>query len=413
MESDGDKSDNGAKRARGFRASSSGKGECSMKIFNKSVLGTMLVAALALASAPRAAAQMGSIGGQILDINGKPWVGLTVQATSEQGAKQTAKTDNDGKYSIPNLRSGIYMVTITAFPPPNDKQPAYDLAKVKVESSGEAKADASFKDIMAKQGAAAQEQVKKNEEAKVKFEGMKAHFTAGNAILEQEKTAKADLQKAPADQRDALKQKLADLSDQAAKEYKAAQESAGEKDPNQHLLWAKLGEAYDTAGRNDEAAQAYQQAITAKPDVPGYYNNLGNVLARAGKIDEAKAAYTKSAELDPANAATAWRNFGISLYNANRLGDAVEPLQKSAELDPKNSQTWYLLGASLVYKMTLKKVGDKEVPEFAPGTIEAYQKAIELDPNGTYGQQAKAGLEQLQQMAPGIDLKVNVKKKKS
>lgn len=385
-----------------------------MKIFNKSVWGTaILVAALALASAPRAAAQMGSISGQILDINGKPWVGLTVQATSEQGAKQTAKTDNDGKYSIPNLRTGIYMVTITAFPPPNDKQPAYDVAKVKVESGGDAPASANFKEIMAKQGAAAQEQVKKNEEAKVKFEGMKAHFSAGNAILEQEKTAKADLQKAPADQRDALKQKLTDLSDQAAKEYKAAQESAGEKDPNQHLLWAKLGEAYDTAGRNDEAAQAYQQAITAKPDVPGYYNNLGNVLARAGKIDEAKAAYTKSAELDPANAATAWRNFGISLYNANRLGDAVEPLQKSAELDPKNSQTWYLLGASLVYKMTLKKVGDKEVPEFAPGTIEAYQKAIELDPNGTYGQQAKAGLEQLQQMAPGIDLKVNVKKKKS
>jgi tetratricopeptide (TPR) repeat protein len=385
-----------------------------MKILNKPVVLTaMLVAMLALASAPRAAAQMGSISGQIMDINGKPWAGLTVQATSEQGAKQTAKTDNDGKYSIPSLRSGIYTVTITAFPPPNDKQPAYDLAKVRVESSGEAKADANFKDIMAKQGSAAKEQVKKNEEAKAKFEGMKAHFTAGNAILEQEKAAKTELQNAKGDQRDAAKQKLMDLSDQAAKEYKAAQESAGEKDPNVHLLWAKLGEAYDTAGRNDEAVQAYQQAITAKPDVPGYYNNLGNVLARAGKIDEAKAAYTKSAELDPANAATAWRNFGISLYNANRLGDAVEPLQKSAELDPKNPQTWYLLGASLVYKMTLKKVGDKEVPEFAPGTIEAYQKAIELDPNGTYGQQAKAGLEQLQQMAPGIDLKVNVKKKKS
>ena len=385
-----------------------------MKILNKPVVVTaILAAALALASAPRAAAQMGSISGQIMDINGKPWAGLTVQATSEQGGKQTAKTDNDGKYSIPNLRSGIYVVVITAFPPPNEKQAAYDLAKVRVESGGEAKADANFKDIMAKQGAAAQEQVKKNEEAKAKFEGMKAHFSAGNAILEQEKAAKTELQNAKPDQRDAAKQKLADLSDQAAKEYRAAQESAGEKDPNVHLLWAKLGEAYDTAGRNDEAAQAYQQAITAKPDVPGYYNNLGNVLARAGKIDEAKAAYTKSAELDPTNAATAWRNFGISLYNANRLGDAVEPLQKSAELDPKNPQTWYLLGASLVYKMTIKKVGDKQVPEFAPGTIEAYQKAIELDPNGTYGQQAKAGLEQLQQMAPGIDLKVNVRKKKS
>lgn len=386
-----------------------------MKILNKSVMGTaILAAALFSTLAPRAAAQTGTVSGLVMDINGKPWVGLTIQVVSEQGAKQTAKTDNDGKYSIPGLRTGIYTVTVAAFPPPNDKQPPYDIAKVRVESGGEAKADANFKDIMAKQGAAAQEQVKKQEEAKVKFEGMKAHFTAGNAILEQEKAAKAELQKAPAAERDAAKQKVSDLADQAAKEYKAAQESAGEKDPNVHLLWAKLGEAYDTAGRNEEAAQAYQQAIAAKPDAPaGYYNNLGNVLARMGKIDDAKAAYTKSAELDPTNAATAWRNFGISLYNANRLGDAVEPLKKSAELDPKNAQTWYLLGASLVYKMTLKKVGDKEVPEFAPGTIEAYQKAIELDPNGMYGQQAKAGLEQLQQMAPGIDLKVNVKKKKS
>lgn len=384
-----------------------------MKIFNKPVLLTAIVAALALASAPRAAAQMGTISGQILDVNAKPWSGLTVQATSEQGAKETAKTDNDGKYSIPNLRTGIYMVTITVFPPPNDKQPPYDLAKVRVSAGEEAKADANFKEIMGKQGAAVQEQAKKNEEAKAKFEGMKAHFSAGNAILEQEKAAKADLAKAPADQRDAGKQKLMDLSDQAAKEYKAAQESAGEKDPNMHLLWAKLGEAYDTAGRNDDAVQAYQQAIAAKPDAPGYYNNLGNVLARSGKIEEAKAAYSKSAELDPTNAATAWRNFGISLYNANRLADAIEPLQKATELDPKNAQAWYLLGASLLMKMTTKKVGDKEEVQLAPGTVEAYEKAEELDPNGPWGAQAKQGLTDLKALGAGIDTKVNVKKKKS
>jgi tetratricopeptide (TPR) repeat protein len=385
-----------------------------MKLFNKPVVLTaILAAALISVLAPRAAAQTGSISGQIMDVNAKPWAGLTVQAMNEQGVKQEAKTDKDGKYSIPNLRTGIYTLTVTAFPPPNDKQPPFEFGKVRVGSAEEAKADANFKDIMAKQGAAAQEQIKKAEEAKVKFESLKAHFAAGNALLEQEKTAKADLQKAPADQRDAAKQKLMDLSDQAAKEYQAAQQSAAEKDTNLHLLWAKLGEAYDTAGRNEEAAQAYQQAIAAKPDVPGYYNNLGNVLARLGKIDEAKAAYTKSAELDPANAATAWRNFGISLYNANRLTDAVEPLQKSAELDPKNAQTWYLLGASLVSKMTAKKVGDKEEVQFAPGTVEAYQKAVELDPNGTYGAQAKQGLEMLQQLAPGIETKVNVRKKKS
>ncbi len=385
-----------------------------MKRLGKSMMFAVLLAGmLVTVLTPKAGAQNGSIAGTILDINGKPWFGLNVEAVSDQGAKLDVKTDAEGKFAFRNLRPGVYTVTITTFPAPNEKQPPVPMGQLRVTSGEEAKADMNFKDVMAKQGTEAAEKVKKQDEEKQKFEGMKAHFTAGTAFLDQERKAKEDLSKATPDQRDALKQNLKDLSDKASTEFQAAQKAAPEKDPNQHLLWAKLGESYDIAGRNDEAAQAYQQAIAAKPDDPGYYNNLGNVLARAGKIDEARAAYTKSAELDPTKAATAWRNFGISLYNANRGGDAIEPLQKSAELDPKNAQTWYLLGACLIYKMTVKKVGDKDVPEFAPGTIEAYQKAVELDPNGPFGQQAKEGLAQLQQMAPGIDIRVNARKKKS
>jgi len=382
------------------------------RVLKSTMFAALLAGMLVTVLTPKAAAQNGSISGSILDINGKPWFGLNVQAVSDQGAKVDAKTDAEGNFNIRNLRPGVYTLTITTFPPPNEKQAAVPMGQLKVSSGEEAKAPPmNFKEIMAKQGADAQEKVKKQDEEKQKFEGMKAHFTAGAAFLEQERKAKDDLSKATPDQRDAMKQNLKDLSDKASGEFQAAQKAASEKDANQHLLWAKLGESYDIAGRNDEAAQAYQQAINAKPDDPGYYNNLGNVLARAGKIEEARAAYSKSAELDPTKAATAWRNFGISLYNANRGGDAVEPLQKSAELDPKNAQTWYLLGACLVYKMTVKKVGDKDVPEFAPGTIEAYQKAVELDPNGPFGQQAKEGLAQLQQMAPGIDIRVTKKKK--
>jgi tetratricopeptide (TPR) repeat protein len=373
-------------------------------------LAAILMAALASVLAPQAAAQ-GSISGTIMDVNGKPWPEVGIRAVSDQGAKQETKTDSAGKFTVPNLRSGIYTVFVL-FPPPNDKQAPYE-AKVRVQGGEDAKVDLNFKDIVAKQGAAAQEQVKKAEEAKGKLEGLKAHFNAGNALIDQEKQVKSELAKAPPDQRDALKQKLTELSDQAAKEFQEAEKNLGEKDPNAHLVWFKLGEAYDTAGRNEDAIQAYQQAINAKPDVPGHYNNLGNVLARAGKIEEAKVAYTKSAELDPPNAATAWRNFGISLYNANRLADAIEPLQKAAELDPKNAQTWYLLAASMVGAMEWKKEGSELKPIIKPGTIEAYQKALELDPNGTWGKQAKEGLDQLQSMAPGIDTKVNVKKKKS
>lgn len=380
------------------------------------VLAAAAMAALWCVMAPRAAAQDGSVTGQILDVVGKPWFDITIQAVSEQGAKAETKTDKDGNYAIRNLRSGIYSIFIV-LPAPN--QP-YEI-KIRVQGGQEAKASANFKEIVAKQGAAATEQIKKQEEEKQKFEGMKAHFTAGTALLDQEKAAKADLAKATPDQRDAAKQKLVDLSNQAAAEFQAAQKAAPEKDTNQHLMWAKLGESYDIAGRNDEAAQAYQQAVTAAESIPslkgpqlaGYYNNLGNVLARAGKVDDAKAAYTKSAEADPPNAATAWRNFGISLYNANRLADAIEPLQKATQLDPKNAQAWYLLGASLLMKMTTKRVGDKDQVELAPGTIEAYQTAVDLDPNGPWGAQAKQGLTDLKALGAGIDVKVNVKKKKS
>ncbi len=368
-----------------------------------------MLAVLAGMLAPAAVAQNdGSIAGTILDVGGKPWVDLPVQAVSDQGAKQETKTDKDGSYTFRNLRSGLFHVFVV-LPAPNKP---YDV-QCRVQGATPTRVDLNFKDIVAGQGAAAQEAVKKQEEQKKANETMKAHFTAGGALLDQEHAAKADLAKATGDQRDAAKQKVLDLSNQAAAEFQAAQKAAGDKDPNQALFWAKLGDVYDTAGRNDDAIQAYQNAIAAKPDIPGYYNNLGNVLARSGKIDDAKTAYEKSASLDPPNAAGAWRNFGISLYNANKLGDAVEPFQKSVALDPSSAQTWYLLGASLVYKMTIKRVGDKDEPVFAPGTIEAYQKAVELDPNGPWGAQAKEGLAQLQAIAPGINISVNTKKKKS
>jgi len=369
----------------------------------------LIVGALVSVLAPGASAQNGSISGTILDLNAKPYADLTIQAVSDQGAKQEAKTGSDGKYTIRALRPGVYDVTVISFPPPNDKQPPYQVAKVRVQGE-DVKVDANFKDILAKQGAASQELAKKQEEEKQKFQGMKAHYEAGVGFLTQAGQAKTDLAKAPADQRDAKKQEVKDLSDKAVTELEAAKAAAGEKDINLNLIWARLGDAYDADGRADDAANAYKQAIELKPSA-AYYNNLGGIYGRAGKIAEAMAAFQKSAELDPQNAAQAYRNGGITLYNTGRLKEAVEPLKKATELDPKNAQGWYLLGASLVYNMTTKRVGDKEEVVFAPGTIEAYQKAIELDPNGPYGEQAKLGLEQLQQMAPGIDIKVKAKKK--
>jgi tetratricopeptide (TPR) repeat protein len=358
--------------------------------------------------APRAAAQDSGIAGQIMDVAGKPWADIPVQIVSDQGVKSETKTDKNGKYSFNNIRSGEYTISVTL---PGQKDP-YVPGKVKAGAGQTVPVDLNFKDIVGKQGKEFEAAKQKQEEEKQKFQGMKAHFEAGTAALDQAKQAKDAMLKAPADQREALKPNVTSLNEKAVTEFEAAKAASPEKDPNLQLIMARLGDAYDAAGRPDDAIAAYKRAIELKPSF-AYYNNLGGIQGRAGKIDDASASYQKAAELDPAQAAQAWRNFGITMYNANKYKDAVEPLKKATELDPKNAQSWYLLGTVLVGSMGFKKVGDKDVPDVQPGTVEAYQHAIELDPNGTWGQQAKQGLDMLNQIAPGIATSVTVKKKKS
>lgn len=358
--------------------------------------------------APRSAAQDSGIAGQILDVAGKPWADIPVQIVSDQGAKSETKTDKNGKYSFNSLRSGEYTISVIL---PGQKEP-YVPGKVKTGAGQTVPVDLNFKDIVGKQGKEFEAAKQKQDEEKQKFQGMKAHFEAGAVALDQAKQAKDAMLKAPADQREALKPNVTSLNEKAITEFEAAKAAAPEKDPNLQLIMARLGDAYDAAGRADDAIAAYKRAIELKPSF-AYYNNLGGIEGRAGKIDDASASYQKAAELDPAQAAQAWRNFGITMYNANKYKDAVEPLKKATELDPKNAQSWYLLGTVLVGSMGFKKVGDKDVPDVQPGTVEAYQHAIDLDPNGPWGQQAKQGLEMLNQIAPGIATSVTVKKKKS
>ena len=64
-----------------------------------------------------------------------------------------------------------------------------------------------------------------------------------------------------------------------------------------------------------------------------------------------------------------------------------------------------LRSLSVVNTMDFKQDGDKLIPIMQPGTVEAYQKAIQLDPNGPYGAQVKQGLDALQAMGLGIDTK--------
>ncbi len=368
-----------------------------IKTFAMGVLLALTIGPLAAWLGSGAAAQgTGTLNGQVFDDNGKPFYGVTI-VIKDQAMGQTYQvpTDKNGRFVRAGLRGGVYMIDVVF-----KGQTVYE-TQVQVPSGGQVPLTINFKEIKS----SAIEAMKKQEEERQKFANLKGHFDAGVASLEQAKQVHTQMMGVPADQRAALQQKLDDLAGTAVTEFSTAEKSASEKDPNLHLIEAKLGESYETEGKYQEAADAYQKAIALKPE-PGYYNNLGNVLARLGKIDDARTAYEKSAELDPANAATAWRNFGIVLYNASRMKDAIEPLRKATELDPKSAQAWYLLGAALVGAMGFKQEGDKVIPILQPGTVEAYQKCIEVDPKGPYAAQAEQGLEQLKAMGLGIETKV-------
>jgi tetratricopeptide (TPR) repeat protein len=234
---------------------------------------------------------------------------------------------------------------------------------------------------------------------------MKARFDAGNLALDAAKATRMEMDKMPRAQRASLQGQLDTNAGTAVTEFNAALGTLAPTDSNRGLVLARLGEAYEITEKYGDAANAYQQAVAAKPDAASY-NNWGNSLARTGKVDEALAAYQKAIEMDPTNTAIYWRNFAVGLYNSNRIKESLEPLKKATEADPKNAQAWYLLGAALVYTMDYKQEGDKTIPIMQPGTIEAYQKAIELDPGGPYAAQAKDGLEALQAMGVGIDNRV-------
>ncbi len=366
-----------------------------------------ICAALALCTSPAAAQNMGSVSGEVKDINGKPYPDVTVVLKGEEsGLTYTLKTDRSGRFVQIGMKPGIYSVKFSV-----KDQVGYE-TNVRVSAGEEAKLDVNFKDIFAKQSAEQQEQRKKAEEERKKFEGMKAHFDAGKAAMDQAKQVRDEMMKLPQDQRAPMQEKLSALYQTAITEFEESQKAASEKDPNLHIVYYNLASAYDAAGKNDEAVAAYQKAIELKPTEAGYYNNLGNVYARLGKVSEAGQAYEKSATLDPTNAASVWLNFGIVLYNANRLKEAADPLRKATTQNPKNADAWYLLGASLLASIETKQVGDKLNYIVPPGTTDAYQKYLEIAPNGRFAADAKAALQSLEALGAGVETKVKVTKKK-
>lgn len=375
-----------------------------IKTFSVAVAFALIAGPLAAWLGTAAYAQGGALSGTVSDLEGKPYPDVTLIVTNTENNKSTeAKTDAKGHYSVAGLGGGTFNVDFKAKDKDGNDQLLYQ-AGLKLTAGTSPTFDVNLKELKAAGKLAAMEAVAERAKAEKQFAELKTHYDAGLAAIEQMKAAQSQLSKIPKDQKDqqeAAKDKITQAGGTAVTELNAALGLMKQDDANRSIVLSRLGEAYESMSKWQEAADTYQKSIALKPDVAANYNNLGNDLAKLGKVDDARAAYQKYVDLNPTDAALAWRNFCIVLYQANRMKEAIEPCTKATQLDPKNAQAWLLLGVALVNTMQFKTEGDKITPVIQPGTVEAYQHAIDLDPNGDIGAQAKQGLESLQAMGVG------------
>lgn len=376
----------------------------------------VILAFLCTAFAIQAAAQAGSLGtvkGVCKDDQGNPIADAQVLwHNDDNGRTYKLKTNKKGEYFSLGIEPGMYTITLT-----KDGKELFKQDKEKVEVE-EKTFDIDIKQqqkeqiqATAKQQGMTAEQVQARLAEQKKVEQYNASIKEVNEKL---KAANTALQAQPPNYDAAI----ASLSD------------ATQMVPNEDLVWYRLGAAYldSTKGvtdpaekvkRNTEAYNDIKKAIDLKKSgqtssTPGaapagapaskkpeetaadnarlaaYYDNLGSAAARVGKADEAADAYKQAAQLDPARAANYYFNLGVVLHNNAKDADgkkqAAAAFDKAIAADPNKADAYYLKGTDLISLATADSSGKLSAPE---GTAEAFQKYLELQPNGTHAEEAK------------------------
>lgn len=329
----------------------------------------LMVAVLALLlAAPAFSQAIGSLKGMVRDTDGKPMVGATVALTGDNGKKYEATTDDKGNYSITGVIAGEYTLTLT-----QNGVPAFN-AKLPIKAAN------NIQDLdLGKLGGMSAEQRKQAEEVKKKnAEILKENqkIQGLNQLL---------LQAKQAEDAGNLQQAVQILT------------QATQNDPTRDLLWARLAEAQkkaaaaatDSAGKKEgftAAVDDYKKAIAIKP-LPGYYNNMGDAMARAGDYQGSMQAFEQAATNDPANAGMYYYNQGAVLTNAGKTDDAVAAFDKAIKANPQQAEPYYQKGVALLAKATVDpKSGAVKAP---PEAAEAFNKYLELAPTGPNAQNAK------------------------
>lgn len=109
------------------------------------------------------------------------------------------------------------------------------------------------------------------------------------------------------------------------------------------------GEQLFSAGKYEEALQAFQRELQSQPDSIRALTNLGCTLHRLGRNEEAVAALRQAIDTkaEPAAKARAYYNLGNLHYSLQRRKEAIEAYKAALRLNPRDSLAKYNLEIAL------------------------------------------------------------------
>jgi tetratricopeptide (TPR) repeat protein len=314
---------------------------------------------------------------------------ILIEREDMKGTYNGAKTDKKGHYIYNGLPIGRYTVSVMV---DNQKKDQMEHVQTKL-------GDPIPVNFDLKQSAAAQAPADPGSVSKDQERGMSKEQKDALEKRAKENAAAMAKNKALNDAFNAGKEAL------TAKNYDAAVDAfkkGAELDANQHVIWANLADAYvaiaatktgaEQQAALDQSLEAYQKAITIKPDEAPYHNNYALALAKAKKIEEAKAELTKAAQLDPTQAGKYYYNLGAVLVNTGQTAASEDFFKKAIEADPNYADAQFQYATALSAKLSTGADGKVTAP---PGMQEALNKYLELQPNGQFADAAKGMLQMI------------------
>lgn len=126
-------------------------------------------------------------------------------------------------------------------------------------------------------------------------------------------------------------------------------------------------------------------------DIQGVcWASLGEIYADEKRFPDSATAFDSAVRAYPASAASYRHNETIAFFRAGDGEDQLAAAAQAISIDPSRADNYYFKAQALVSKATIDPNTQKMI--LPAGCAEAYQKYLELDPNGPYSADAKGVL---------------------